>query len=290
MPEKWTISRVLAWTGKHFEKMGIRTSRLDAELIIAHALEMDRVALYTQSEKPLLVEERDKIKEFINRRLNGEPVAYITGVKEFWGLTFHVNPDVLVPRPETEEIVEEVRVIYRQSAAEPLRFVDLGTGSGCLAVALCAVFENATGVGVDIVEPALEVARRNADELGFSDRIDFRLGDFFDALETVDAPFDLVVGNPPYVPTTEIRTLAPEVRSETRTALDGGDDGLELVRRIVRDASCYMKPGGWILLEVGAGQDDEVADIDGGSDIVFKGFRKDLAGIDRVARWQKAGL
>lgn len=287
MLEKWTIARVLQWTREHFQTRGLRTPSLDAELIIALALSMDRVGLYIHSEKPLSVEERDRIKELIRRRLDGEPVAYITGVKEFWGMELRVTPDVLVPRPETEEIIEDAGAIFKSHRDDILSFADLGTGSGCLTAGLCAEFPRAVCVAVDISEPALEVARGNIEKFGFSDRVKFRAGDFFSALQEGDAPFDLIVANPPYVPVGEIRDLAPEVKRETRIALDGGADGLDPARRILDDAEKYLNPGGWLLMEIGSGQDESIEEINTGSDFEFRGFRKDLAGINRVARWSK---
>jgi len=289
MEDVWTIGRVLAWTQERFADSGVRAPRLDAELIIAHALELDRVGLYVRSEQPLVQEERELIKELIRRRLSGEAVAYITGVKEFWGMQFRITPAVLAPRPETEEIIEEARELYRSRQEERLRFVDLGSGSGCLAAALCVEFPMAVGVAIDISEDALEVARHNLDTLGFSDRVDLRAGDMFAALDDSGEKYDMIVGNPPYVPTGQIETLAPEVRNETRIALDGGLDGLDLVRRIVGEASRHIKPGGWLLLEIGAGQDDEVVDIQTGDGLTFEGFRQDLASIPRVAKWRMEG-
>jgi len=283
--ERWTIGRVLKWTQEHFAGRGVRTPRLDAELIVAHALDMDRVGLYVQSDQPLVPDERERIKALIRRRLDGEPVAYITGVKEFWGMALRITPDVLVPRPETEEIVEEACKLYQSRATERLRFVDLGTGSGCLATALCAEFPMAEGVAVDISEAALDVARGNLDTLGFANRVEMRKGDMLDALHADDKEFDLIVGNPPYVTTGEIEMLAPEVKSETRVALDGGTDGLDLVCKIVENAHRRLLPGGWLLLEIGSGQDDDVSDIKPGVGLSFSGFRRDLAGIPRVAKW-----
>lgn len=286
MKENWNISRVLQWTWDYFAKKGVRTPRLDAELIIAHALGADRVYLYTHGDKPLVADETERIKSYIKRRISGEPVAYITGVREFWGMTFEVNPLVLVPRPETEEIIELAHQALRDRREEQLLFLDLGAGSGCIAAALLSEFPNSSAVATDLSEGALEVAVRNFEKLGLTDRIKTRRGDMFEALETGDGPFDLIASNPPYVPTSQIRELAPEARAETRAALDGGPDGLDYVRHIVEHSPRHLKPGGLLMLEIGAGQADEVASLTVEA-IAFEGFRKDLAGIDRVAMWRK---
>ncbi len=285
MKENWTISGVLQWTWDYFAGKSIATPRLDAELIIAHALGADRVYLYTHGDKPLVAEETERVKSYIKRRVSGEPVAYITGVKEFWGMPFEVNPKVLVPRPETEEIIEGAHQIFRDRRDERLSFLDIGTGSGCIAVALVSEFPHSSAVATELSEEALEVAIRNFEKLGLSDRITTRRGDMFEALELADGPFDLIASNPPYVPTGQIHELAPEVQSETRSALDGGDDGLDYVRHIVEHSPVHLKPEGLLMLEIGAGQADEVSSITVEA-LSFEGFRKDLAGIDRVAMWK----
>jgi len=290
MKENWTIARVLHWTSEHFAQKGLLTPRLDAELIIAHALGADRVYLYTHGDKPLVARERENIKSLIKRRLSGEPVAYITGIKEFWGMPFEVTPQVLVPRPETEEIIELARQVFGDRGNERLLFLDLGTGSGCIAAALVREFPNSAAVATELSEKALEVARRNFEKLGMSKRIKTRRGDMFGALRPGDGPFDAIASNPPYVPTDQIRDLAPEVRAETRMALDGGADGLDYVRHIVENAPRHLKPGGWLFIEIGARQAEEAASLVT-SALSFEGFRKDLAGIDRVAMWaRRAGL
>jgi len=289
MGEIWTIGRVLQWTKGHFADKGVRTPALDAELIVAHALGLNRVALYTRSDQPLVPDERERIKELIARRLAGEPVAYITGVKEFWGMQFRVNPHVLVPRPETEEIIEEARRMLQSRRNESLRFMDIGTGCGCLAAALCAEFKAASGLATDISQSAIEVARGNIEALGFSARVEFRVGDLFGALMENDGTFDLIVSNPPYVPIGEIETLAPEVKCETRIALEGGVDGLDIARKIIAEAARYLTPNGRLLMEIGSGQSDDISGIETGEGFVFSGFRPDLAGILRVAKWRKAG-
>lgn len=215
---------------------------------------------------------------FVARRATREPFAYIVGSREFWSLDFEVTPDVLIPRPDSETLVEVA--LKASSAAPPRRIVDLGTGSGCLLMALLSEWPQATGLAVDISPAALAVARRNAERLGLSSRIEFACCDF----EAVPGgPFDLAVSNPPYIPTDEIAGLQPDVASfEPKGALDGGTDGLEAYRSLARALPELLVPGGRVLLEIGWTQAEQVRNI-----LQKQGFDsirviKDLAGHDRI--------
>lgn len=278
---------VLRWTAEHFGSKGISSPRLDAELIIAYALGLRRIDLYMRPELPLHDAEREKIRELIRLRLDGEPVAYIIGQKEFWAMPFKVTKDVLIPRPETEEVVEQAHLLLLPRKDEPLRFLDLCTGSGCIAAALAKEFPQSRITATDISRSALSVARENVTALGFSDRITFREGNIYDTLQREDAPFNLIISNPPYVPTGEIETLVPEVRNEPVIALDGGAEGLDVIRRIAAAAGDYLVSGGYLVIEIHEAHGDAMPQINTGPALIHKGSRADLAGLTRVAWWQK---
>jgi release factor glutamine methyltransferase len=260
------------------------TSDLDARLLVGHALGLDHGALMAASARALRPTEMAALEATVARRLVHEPVARIRGSKEFWSLPLAVTPDVLVPRPETETVVEAALAVAAREAA--LRIVDLGTGSGAILLALLSELPAASGTGTDRSERALTVARRNADALGFRPRAAFVACHFADAV----APgCDIVVANPPYIPTDDIATLAADVRDfDPRLALDGGRDGLAAYRAIAADASRVLAPGGWLALEVGVGQAEAVAGL-----LVQHGIavpcppRPDLAGHPRVVMGQR---
>ncbi|HNR30400.1 MAG TPA: peptide chain release factor N(5)-glutamine methyltransferase [Candidatus Hydrogenedentes bacterium] len=253
------------------------TPRLDAEILLAHALGLRRAKLLARS--------RDKVhcgdfEALVARRLNAEPIAYITGEWEFFSLLFVIRPPVLVPRPETEHLVETALRHIGTHAADVL---DLGTGSGCVAIAIARNAPRSRVIATDIANEALELAAENAVRLGVV--LNTRRGDLFDALRPADGPFDVIVSNPPYVEDDEWPRLPPVIRlHEDRRALLGGEDGLDLIRRIVAGAPERLKPGGLLALEIGEKQRDAVAAL-----LEESGFRDialvdDLAGIPRVAR------
>jgi release factor glutamine methyltransferase len=262
------------------------TPDLDARLLVGHALGLDPSALMAASARALTPAEMEALEATVARRLAHEPVARIRGSKEFWSLPFAVTPDVLVPRPETETVVEAALAVAARE--EALRIVDLGTGSGAILLALLSELPAACGIGTDRSERALTVARRNADALGFCPRAAFVACHFADAI----APgCDIVVANPPYIPTDDIATLAADVRDfDPRLALDGGRDGLAAYRAIAADAARVLGPGGWLALEVGVGQAEAVAGL-----LVQHGLavpcppRPDLAGRPRVVMGRRRG-
>jgi release factor glutamine methyltransferase len=273
VPERWTILSVLSWTQGRFAERRLPTPRLDAEVLLAHVLRKDRVGLYTHFDQPLQGDELAAYRELIKRRLGGEPVAYLVGKKEFRSLELEVDPRVLVPRPDTEAVVE----LALACVGETPRIVDVGTGSGAIALALKKERPQATVLAIDRSPEAAEVARKNAQRLNLA--IDVVVGDL---LQPVEGMFDLVISNPPYIPSAEISSLPPEVRREPVLALDGGQDGLDVVRRLVKEAGSRLNPGGVLALEVGAGQAPQVAALmkDGGlRDIRVE---KDLGGIERA--------
>jgi release factor glutamine methyltransferase len=256
MSEVWTIRRVLAWATEDFRKRGLPSPRLDAELLAAHALGTSRVALYMDLERPLDDEERASLRALVGRRRAHEPVAYIVGYRDFYKHRFAVRSGVLVPRPETETLVEAALELLPKDA--PSRALDLGVGSGIVGLSLLLERPQLTLVGVDVSDVALEVTSENAASLGVEARLDLRKGDLF-AEVARDERFHVIVSNPPYIPRAEIEALAPDVREhEPRLALDGGEDGLALHTRIALEAASHLLSSGALLVEVGDHQADAV--------------------------------
>jgi release factor glutamine methyltransferase len=279
VPESWTVRGVLEWMAKDFAARGMDSPRLDAELLVADALGIDRVRLYMDLHRPLVAGELVAVRARVARRRAREPVAYILGRREFYGRSFEVGPAVLVPRPETETLVE--RALELLPAEGEGRVLDLCTGSGAIAVTLAAARPVLRVDATDVSEQALEVARRNAARLGVAERVRFHRGDLFEPLPA-GRRYDLVVANPPYVPDRVVATLQPEVAEhEPRIALAGGDDGLDVVRRIVAGASDRLVPGGRLLFEIGAGQAGAVRELLEGRLREVR-IHPDLAGIERV--------
>jgi len=315
----------LRLAGDHLRAKGVENDRLDAELLLAEALGMSRVELYTNHERPLSTAEVDRFRDLLRRRAAREPVAYILGRREFWSLELAVDRRVLIPRPETETLVETaVRActgrlapiagptryeadaelvddavaeapVADAAAAEPRarskpvrkapllaeRVLDIGTGSGAIAVALAVELPGLSIVATDESAATLEVAPRNAARHGVGERIDFRCGDLFAALEG-DEVFDVIVSNPPYVKDDELSAMAPEVRDwEPRGALFSGADGMRETARIIDGAARHLKADGWLILEVGTQADDVRAQLNRGGWRDVRCF-PDLAGHDRV--------
>jgi release factor glutamine methyltransferase len=251
----WTTLSVLDWTTKRFTDAGITSARLEAQLLLAHVLQCSRMQLYTGFDKPLGENELTGYRELIKRRLGGEPVAYLLGEHEFWGLPFFIEPSVLVPRPDTETVVEVARS-SRADRCAACRVLDLCTGSGALAVSLAKELPAARVVATDLSDAAVALARRNAERNGFGARVAVRAGDLWAAVE--GERFDLIVSNPPYIATSVIPTLGAEVRREPALALDGGADGLAFYDRICGRARAHLEPGGALVVEHGYDQADAV--------------------------------
>jgi len=257
--EDWTIGRLLSWTGDYLKRRGAESPRLDAEVMLAHVLDYERVQLYTHYEEPVGESARGRYRDLIRRRAEGAPVAYLVGRKEFYSLRFEVTPAVLIPRPETEYLVLGFLEAVKE-VASPVA-IDVGTGSGCVAVACAKQREEARFTAIDVSAEALAVARRNAERHGLTDRIEFVQGDLL-APAAGRPAVDVIVSNPPYIPSDVVDALDPGVRDhEPRLALDGGPDGLNLVRRLIEQAIPILKPGGRLMLEIGAGQDEAVTAI-----------------------------
>lgn len=281
----WTIQRLLLWTVPFFQKHGLESPRLDAELLLSHVLKRARIYLYTDYEKMLSREELAAYKALIQKRIQGWSVASLIGEKEFMGLNFTVNDHVLIPRPDTEAWLE--KVIQRCRGEGPLTVADLGTGSGAIIVSFLHYCPQAKGVAVDISPEALEVARKNGEILGVSDRVEWREGDFLAPLKEGEL-FDIILTNPPYIPTADMEGLAPEVKREPRLALDGGGDGLSFYRRFAEGGVAHVKPGGLSVLEVGEGEAQAVTSLLAASG-EYESFDviQDLGGIDRAVLARK---
>jgi release factor glutamine methyltransferase len=279
-----TVLEVIQRSGDFLARKGVDSPRLQVELLLAHVLHMPRMNLYLNFERTLTEPELESLRGLVKRRGEREPLQHIVGSTSFCGLEIMVNRDVLVPRPETELLAEEawkfLRALETGNTASKFpsprpslngrgegengassMVLDFGTGSGCLALAIAAKCPNAEVHALDISEPALKVARDNAARLGLTERVRFHAGDGFGALPT-EARFDLIVGNPPYIPSAEIETLQPEVREhDPRQALDGGADGLDFYRRLAAEAGSRLKPAGRLMLELGDGQGRAVSEL-----------------------------
>jgi release factor glutamine methyltransferase len=276
------LSEALHHVAQSFRTGGVEEAEADARVLIGHALHLDRARLIAQSDRILEAREVTVISALATRRLRREPVSRIVGQKEFWSLPISVTPDVLVPRPETETVVEAALdfVIRSGLRLEKLRVLDIGTGSGVLLLALLNELKNAIGTGTDVSSAALDVASANAARCRLDSRCNFVVCNIATGIE---GPFDLIVSNPPYIAHDEIETLAPEVRDyDPQVALDGGQDGLDAYRSIAADAKRILAPGGRLFVELGAGQDEQVRALFTKAGLNPGIPRKDLAGIPRV--------
>ena len=276
---KYSIKNVLSDATQRLSAQKIDTPRLDAEILLAHVLNCRRLTLYIDSEKILPLESVLRFNDLINRRLKKIPVAYLTGTKDFMGLTFAVNENVLVPRPDTEILTELVGEFLLERVGGGI-FADLGTGSGAIAISILKFVKSARAMAVDISEAALSVAKFNAEKFHVADRIKFLCGDLFAPLE--GKIFDAIVSNPPYIPTNELKTLQAEVQREPKLALDGGADGLNFYRRILCDAPRFLVDGGILAVEVGINQSSVVKNLFLATGFVDVEIIKDLSGLERV--------
>ncbi len=282
---QWTVRRVIEWTTAYFAKHGSDTPRLDTEILLAHARGCQRIELYTRFDDVLSDTQRDVMRPLVRRRAQAEPVAYLVGHREFYGLDFRVTPDVLIPRPETETLVMELLDSAKQRT-EP-RILDVGTGSGCIAVAAAVNAPKTRIVATDVSRAALTVARENATAHDVADRIDFRQGNLFEPIKPGER-FDIIVSNPPYVAEDEMETLQADVRlHEPHLALVAGPDGLDVMRRLINAAPNHLVAGGHLLVEIAPEQAAAACDLltsqgtYAGIDLI-----KDLAGRPRVIRAQ----
>ncbi len=281
-----TILELIQKTTGYFEKAGVPTPRLDVEWLLAHVLGVRRMDLYVQFERALTEPELDRLRPLVKRRAAREPLQHLVGTVEFCGIQLAVDRRALVPRPETEILVERALALLPQEEAVAL---DLGTGGGAIALALLAARPAWRAIATDLSVEALLLARENAARLGLESRVTFREGDLFAPLIAGEV-FDLVAANPPYIPTAKIASLEPEVRDhDPRPALDGGADGLDIIRRLVAEAPKALAPGGRLLLEVGHDQADAVAAL-----LQERGWREaaftaDLQGCRRIVEARIGG-
>lgn len=280
-----TVAEALREASEALRDSGVDEPRREAVSLLSHALSRDRAFLITHSDELLTVEHLRSYLSSVERRAAGEPLQYITGAQEFYGLDFEVNENVLIPRPETELLVETALEILKGTDS-PL-VCDVGTGSGCIAVSLLHTRTDARALALDVSAAALEVAARNAARWRVAGRIDFLVSDCFDALASNGhdaARFDLVASNPPYIAEDDLEGLQREVRDhEPRVALTPGGDGLSVIRRLVSESPRHLKPGGHLLIEIGFGQHEHVASLIDPRVWTLLGIHLDLQGIPRTA-------
>ena len=283
MSEGWTVLDLLKWTANYFSGKGIENGRLDAELLLAEILKLNRIGLYLNFDRPVHSDELAAFRSLIERRARREPIAYILGRCEFWSLTFKVGPDVLIPRGDTETLVEAALKVLPPGGM----LLDIGVGSGAIALAICHERPDAQVEGIDLSPAALAIATENAEALGLATRVSLRQGDLF-ALNG-SRQYDVIVSNHPYIAIGEKTTLMPEVRDfEPHLALFAGADGLACYRALIPTAITQLKSSGTLLVEVGAGQATAVAELFAAAGYVEIFCKRDLAGIERVVGGRKS--
>jgi release factor glutamine methyltransferase len=284
--ESWTIQKLLSWVTEYFAGKGVDSPRLNAEWLLCYVLGIKRIELYTQFNKVVGQEQLSQLHKLVKRAGTHEPIAYLTGKKEFYSLEFEITKDCLIPRPETELLVERAIEFLRTRNGE--QFVcDLCTGSGCVAVAIARNFANCRIVATDISDAALAVAEKNVAKHGLMNRIKLLQGDLFEPVIAGLGParFDLIVGNPPYVSEPEYEKLAPNIKDfEPKSALTAGKDGLDIIKRIIADANRHLKPTGTLMLEIGNEQGPAVHNLleTAGYFSTVK-IEKDYSNLDRLA-------
>lgn len=283
--DAWTVLELLRWTTRHFESRGITSPRLDAEILLAFSLGVERLQLYMDFDKPLAPEERAGFRALVQRRADERvPVALLTGRKEFWSLDLAVSPDVLVPRPETETLVSTA--IDLAAGRSGLRILEIGTGSGAIALALARELGDAEITATDLSPAALEIAASNADKHGMSDRIRLLEGDLF--APVAGERFDLIVSNPPYLSEAERPSLAPELAHEPELALFAGEEGCEALRRLAEGAPGALSPGGALAVELAPGQAGRVEEWFRAAGLLEVTSWRDLADRPRVVAGRRA--
>ena len=278
-----TVHDIINEATNDFEAVGIPSARLDAEVLLSFSLGCDHLEFYKNPDMTISETKLSAFRNLIFRRSQWEPVAYITGRKEFWTFVLEVNSSVLIPRPDTEIIVEEALNLCRKMDSSEIKILDIGTGSGAIAIALASEITGAKVVATDISSPALNLAQKNAAALGLKEKIDFRQGDLFEPLDDI---FDIIVCNPPYIAADEYEKLPAGIKDyEPREALLAGKSGLEFYEKLIYQAAGFLKKNGWLLLEIGAKQEAGVRGImeaDGFYDSIE--MRRDYAGLPRVMK------
>jgi len=287
----WTIGKLLDWTRGHFDAKGVEDARLCAELLLAHALGCEKIHLYARFHEEPTAEQRTAFRELVKKAAEHYPIAYLIGQREFYSLDFEVTPAVLIPRPETEQIVELVLDRCKQIDAERIDVLDLGTGSGCLAVTLAKREPRIHVVATDVSAAALAVAQRNADKHGVTERVECVESDIFASLNGKAATgFDFIVSNPPYVSLRERETLPRNVRDyEPESALFAGEDGLDFYRALAPSLADYLRPDGRCYFEIGEDQTGEVTTLLTADDrLASVAVHHDLAGTPRVLEFERS--
>jgi release factor glutamine methyltransferase len=291
-PDRWTISGLIRWTQHYFADRGIEAPRAAAEILLAHVLGVARIDLYLRHDQPLNDDELGRFKALIKRRVQREPVAYIVGEKEFWGLALAVSSRVLIPRPDTESLVETVlNTVLHPDGEAPKRVLELGVGSGAIVIALATERPDHHYFAADCSTAALAVTRANLQRHGLADRVRLFAGNWLDPVGGRGPRFDLIVSNPPYIPSRDLAALAPEIRRyEPTGALDGGEQGLDAIRRILGAAYRHLAPGGHLVLEIGHDQAETVCRAAGDAGpYAVTGVARDYAGHDRVVHLTRLG-
>lgn len=273
-----SISEALFEATRVLQTAGVPESRRDAGSLLAFVIQKDRTFLISHAEEKLNLNESLEFRKVVERRAAGEPLQYIMGQQDFYGRVFRVTPEVLIPRPETELLVEAALELMNGS-----RFCDVGTGSGCIAVTLLCECPDSYGVGLDVSPGALAVAKENANAQGVAQRIEFLVSDCFDSLSETTTPFDLIVSNPPYVAADVVGGLQREVKDhEPMVALTPGKDGLRIIRRLITEAPQFLRKDGQLLLEIGFDQGEAVSELVSHSEFHLVEIRPDLQGIPRI--------
>lgn len=288
--QPWTIKRLLDWTVDYFKRADSSSTRLDAEVLLAEALECPRIALYTRFDEVPSDEELVKFRAWVKRRAAGEPVAYLVGSREFYSLSFNVDSNVLIPRPETEHVVMSALEIAKEIEDRPIRIIDVGTGSGCIAITLAHQLkhqfrvESVAIAAIDVSPAAIEVAKTNAEKHEVADSVRFFTGDLLDALPKGSRPVHLIVSNPPYIGESEINTLDENVKDhEPHVALFGGKLGTELIEKLIGQAKAMLLPGGALIFETSPINIDRCVElVRAHPEYVDVAIEKDFSGLKRV--------
>jgi release factor glutamine methyltransferase len=286
----WTPIKLIQWAAAYFDSHQIDSPRATAEILLAHAISAKRIDLYLRYDQPLNSDELSRFKTMIKRRINREPVAYIVGRKEFWSMDLEVNRNVLIPRPETECLVERaLESLAADSNPGCKSILELGTGSGAVVVALASENSRHSYMGTDISSDAVRVARQNSMRHGLGAKIRFMVADWFAPFDAKSGLFDLIVSNPPYIRSGDLKQLQPEIHVyEPVAALNGAKDGLRYLRHIIQCAYLYLKPAGVLLLEMGHDQKEPLKQIiDACGQYEDAKFYKDYSGHDRIVSMRK---
>jgi len=281
---EWTISKLIRWTASYFQSHDIDSPRSTVEILLAHTLGLKRIDLYLRYDQPLTIDELSIFKTYIKRRINREPVAYIVGVKEFWSMDFAVAKDVLIPRPETECLVESA-LSLPELGHGPKRILELGTGSGAIILALASERQEYIYFASDRSVEAVKLALMNAKFHHLDVKVNFFIGDWLEPLKNTGQLFDMIISNPPYIRTSDIPNLQPEIyKHEPFKALDGGKDGLYSIKKIILQAHAFLVQKGILLLEIGHDQKDQIKEmIDNCGNYEDVVFKKDYSSYYRTA-------